>query len=244
MRVTTAFPAIKLAFAIVLALSVGAQANRFSGQSIADSLSARELRLKESSKAAIIDTGISPKYFDEHFKLERVVDLPADRRVVWKYSIGEYETILNDAVGFFTDEKGKRFNLHSIRNTLAGAHDIKTTISRKRAEELMSKCLGNYAPGPVLFQAFGSPPRASLLLTASSIPIYPTKKSTVEKPDVKQPSNATTTAVESQRNVPDSELKKGSSSEKPIIYTAFVDLESGECTKGRAQAGRPPSPEK
>jgi hypothetical protein len=244
MSAKTTYSVIEIALAIALMFGVSDHVVTVTGQSAAESLSAREQLLKDSSKAAILSTGISSKYFDQHFKLERVVDLPADRRVVWKYSIGEYQAILNDAVGFYTDEKGVRFNLHSIRNTLAGAHDIKATISRERAEALMSKCLGEYTPGPVLFEALGSPSRAALVFTASSIPVYPPKKPPVEKPDDKQQPAATTVTAEQAKNLPDSEKLKGSSSEKPIIYTAFLDLESGECTKGRAQAGRPPASEK
>lgn len=169
-------------------------------------LTLKEYMLVQSSKAAIIGTGISATYFDEHFKLERVLETAGDRRVVWKYSIGEYEAILNDAVGFHTDDKGQRINLHAIRNTLSNAHDIKSVIPKKRAEQLMKQCIGEYRSGAVVFQAFGETQRTALLFTASTIPAPP---------------------------------KDSKANEKPLIHTGFINLETGACTKGIAQAGRP-----
>lgn len=194
-----------IAFALCLSLSLTlyAQAAVQTERDGIRKMTLKEYLLAQSSKAAIIGTGISEAYFDEHFKLESVVDKTSDRRVVWKYSIGEYEVMLNDAVGFYTDEKGQRINLHAIRNTLSSARDITSTIPKKRAEQLMQQCLGKYTSGAVVYQAFGETQQAALLLTASSFPL------------------------------------KEKGEEKPLIYTGFINLETGACTKGVAQAGRP-----
>jgi len=165
--------------------------------------------LVQGSRSAILSRGISAPYFDKHFKLDKVVDNIADRRVVWKYTIGEYEALLNDEIGFYTDENGRRVDVHGIRDVIGSAQDITRTIRRRRAEQLMSKCLGQYTSGGILYQAVGPDRRAALLFTASSLPIF---------------------------------LKSGNDMNRPVIYTAFINLETGVCAKGMAQAGRPRAP--
>lgn len=195
-------------FSLVIVFSLAAYVPAFSRitQSRSPKLSVAEVALVQGSRNAIMSTGISAGYFNAHFKLDRVVNKVGDRRVVWRFSVGEYRAILEDAVGFYTDEKGNRFNSHSVLNVLSTSHDIKSTIPRKRARQLMSQCLGEYKTGPVILQSFGPKQTARLLFTASSLPKF---------------------------------LKEGMDTNKPLIYTGFLDLETGECTKGIAQAGRP-----
>src|ERR1044071_1389768 len=76
-------------------------------------LTSSEQTLVDASKKAIIETGISETYFNAHFKLLNVVDKPADRRVVWQFSVNQYQTVLNDAIGYYTDG-ANRVNTHSI----------------------------------------------------------------------------------------------------------------------------------
>lgn len=190
----------------LLSLFAYESAYTLTSQEQSSKLSASEEALVRSSRTAVISTGFSGPYFDAHFKLERVVNKSADRRVIWKFSVGDYKAILSDDVGFYTDEKGTRLNSHGVLNALSTAHDIKSTIPRKRADKLMSQCLGKYIEGPVVLQSFGTDRKARLLFTASSIPRF---------------------------------LKKGKDLNKPVIYTGFLDLETGKCTKGIAQAGRP-----
>ena len=173
-------------------------------------LTPSQIVLVQGSRSAILSRGISAPYFDKHFKLDKVVDNIADRRVAWKYTIGEYEAILNDEIGFYTDEKGRRVDVHGIRDVVGSAHDIVRTISRNRARKLMSKCLGKYTSGEITYQAFGPDRRASLLFTASTLPIF---------------------------------VNTGNDKNRPVVYTGFVNLETGVCTKGMAQAGRPRAPE-
>lgn len=202
-------------------------------------LSAEENALVQSSKAAIISTGISAPYFDKHFKVERVVNAAGDRRVMWRYSVGEYEVTLNDAVGYYTDDKGLRVNLHAIRDMLSSAHDIKSTIPKKRAEQLMTQCLGKYKSGAVVFQAFGTPPRASLLFTASSFPT-PLKENREEERE-KSERNREREKKEkaSGRKSQADAMSEEDEDDAPLIYTGFLDLETGACTKGVAQIDHP-----
>jgi hypothetical protein len=227
-------PFITLCLCLLLGLSLCAQTQQ------QKKLSAGENALVESSKAAIIKAGISAQYFTEHFSLKRVLDTPGDRRVVWKFSVGEYAATLSDAVGFYTDEKGRRINTHAISNMLSAAHDIKTTIPRRRAEQLMQKCIGSYTPGEIVYQAFGSELKAALLFTASSIPAArrESRKAAREKSERERERERKekTRRSKSQTDV----IEEGDEDEDArLIYTGFIDLETGACTKGIAQAEHP-----
>src|SRR5260370_14039551 len=83
--------------------------------------------LVESSKRAIIETGFSEKYFDEHFHLVNAVDKPGDIRVVWRFSIREYEVSVTDSIGYYTKTK-KKIYVHSFRNTHGSTRNIAKPI--------------------------------------------------------------------------------------------------------------------
>lgn len=99
---------IASAFLVLLTLIVVAQTGK---------LTASEQTLVDGSKRAILETGISESYFNAHFKLLNVIDKPSDRRVVWQFSVNQYQTVLNDAIGYYTDG-AKRVNTHSIAKSL------------------------------------------------------------------------------------------------------------------------------
>jgi hypothetical protein len=231
---------IMIAACLLLNLNLFAQMKTPTQQTQTRQLTAGENALVESSKTAIISTGISAPYFEKHFKLERVVDTTGDRRVVWKFSIGEYEAMLNDAVGFYTNEKGERVNLHAIGNILSTAHDIKSVISKQRAAQLMKQCIGEYQPGAILFQAFGTPPRAALLYTASSIP-KPRKESRKEEREKAERKRKEEQRQKSKGRKSPSDVvsEEDEDEDAPLIYTGFLDLETGACTKGVAQVDHP-----
>ena len=123
------------ALLLSLALIVFAQLDR--------KLTASEQTLVDGSKQAILETGISESYFNAHFKLLNVIDKPSDRRVVWQFSVNQYQAVLNDAVGYYTDG-AKRVNTHSIAKSLGQTTQIQHTISRARALHLMKSCIGNF----------------------------------------------------------------------------------------------------
>ncbi len=202
-----------------------------SGVALAPELTAAEQQLVNGSRAAIIAAGISPKYFDAHFSLARVINTTGDRRVVWRFKVNEYEATVNDAVGSYTDEKGRRVNVHSVGGLLTTAHDITKTIPRTRAERAMRACIGEHGAGAVVYQASGSPPRASLVFTAVSVP-------KPEKP-VEHPAptpQATPLAGEGARQ---SDTIRQGGKRKPPLFIGSVDLETGRCVKGVAQVGSP-----
>ena len=123
-------------------------------------------KLAAGSRKAILETGISERYFDKHFRLARVVDEEGDRRVEWKFSLDGYEVLLVDDVGFHTSEGGERVDVHSIKNELFNAYDIKRTIPKRRAEAALKTCIGDYADATVVYRALKAPGKAGLYLTA------------------------------------------------------------------------------
>lgn len=196
----------------------------------APKLNADERRLVEGSRAAIIEAGLTPKFFDEHFRLERVFAKPADRRVVWRMKVGDYETMVNDAVGAYMDEKGARHDSHSVTGRLPEARDIARTIPRERAEKLLKKCIGEYQDAVVVYEAFGAPLRAALALTAVSLP-EPSKDA---KPAPPPSTSTTTTPAPTNSDI----IKMGGKKPAPPRI-GVLNLETGKCTVGVGQSGSP-----
>ena len=56
--------------------------------------------LEQSSRKAIIETGFSASYFDQHFRVVETFDKPGDLRVVWRFSVNEYAVRVTDALGY------------------------------------------------------------------------------------------------------------------------------------------------
>lgn len=202
---------------LILGICASAQVSSKTGLTDAES------RLIAGSKRAILETGISKPYFEEHFQLIKVIDQPGDRRVVWKYSINEYETDLNDAVGYYTAQDGERVDTHSIKQVLGSTHDIEKTIPRKQAERIMKRCIGNHVSPSIIFRSFSVSGKASLYMTASNV-----KRRQEEKRSRKS---------EKASKNKDAELdelrEEGDENERPS-YFGIVDLETGKCTKGKA----------
>lgn len=195
------------------------------------SLSAEQERLVRGSKAAVLAAGISEPYFERHFTLMRVSSRPGDNRVVWLFKVGEYEAIVSDSVGFYTDERGRRVDAHSVVNALGEARDIKRTISRRRAESIMRRCIGEYEGGNVTYNIWGVPGRATLLFNAVSVP--PAADSTKPAPPTSQP------APPVGEGSTAADYMKPGGKKKPFRKIGAVNLETGRCTKGLAQVGAP-----
>ena len=210
---------MKRRLTLVLAAALCAASAAAAQSPASDDLSEAERELVRSSRAAIIAAGFSAPFFDRHFSPHKVYDAPGDRRVVWRFRAHGHETFVNDSVGSYTDERGRRFNTHSVAATLAGARDIRRAISRQRAERIMRACIGPFAGGSVVFQQFGDPPRAALVFTATT-------------PAAPQPPPEPAEAGGGER------LGRGGR-RGPPLYVGSVDLETGRCLKGRAQAGAP-----
>lgn len=179
----------------------------------AQASSATETALAANSKKTIIETGISEPYFNKHFRLVRVVNEATDRRVEWKYSIDEYETLLVDDVGYYTSEKGERVDVHSIRNELFSAYDIKRTIARSKADAALKSCVGQHSTPLVVYRALKSPGKAGLYLTARAIAEHERRKGQGRKKEEK-----------AEREI-----------EGLFFNVGFVNLENGKCTIERGK---------
>jgi len=200
------------------------------------SLTSSEARLVSGSKTAILETGISEPYFEVHFRLVTAINTTGDRRVVWKFSINEYEATLNDAVGYYTSEDGRRVDVHSIKDALGSTHDIERTIPKKEAERIMNRCIGKHTGVTVVFQAL-TKRNAALVMTAS--PVVTTKgdkeKREREEKSKEEKSKKESEKRTSKKKTPESDTirEEGDEGGGPS-YFGILDLESGRCTKGKA----------
>ena len=179
--------------------------------------------LEQSSRKAIIETGFSEAYFDEHFRIVAAFDRPGDIRVVWKFSVNGYETTLSDAVGYYTDHQ-RRVYVRSIQNTLGPTRDITRTIRRKRARELMASCLGRYAGEAVALMRLSPGEKMSLFLTAHSI----NRRGRRRARDTEAEEGVNGRSRES--DVPERERTT-----RPMSL-GYINLETGKCSRGRAIA--------
>ncbi len=211
-------------------------------------LNASEKSLVEGSREAILQTGITEAFFDEHFRLARVVDLPGDRRVVWRLSVGGYEAAVSDSVGFYT-EGGRRVDTHSVAGTLNSTSDLTRTIPRARAERIMRRCIGKFSNPQVEYRAHGPDGAAALLLTAETlvVPRGGTGRAARERMEREEREREERERRErarrqSQGAPPADETgEEDEGGDRVVVLLGAVDLSTGKCTVGRGQAG-PPRP--
>lgn len=223
-----------LSAAFAASFGVGASAQSAHGDEGAarTRLGEAEQRLVRDSKAAIIAQGISEPYFEEHFKVLSVVNAQGDRRVVWRFEVNGHQALVNDTVGYYTDARGRVVDTHSIASALPAAHDITHAITRRRAEQLMHACIGPFRGGGVVYRAAGTPQRASLVFTASSIP---RRKSRAEREREEREREAR----RKQRNTTPTDLIEEEDEGGAPVYLGAIDLETGLCTKGEGIADHP-----
>lgn len=196
------------------------------------SLTEAENRLASGSKAAILETGFSASYFERHFRLVAAIDKAADRRVVWKFSINEYEGILSDAIGYYTSEDGRRVDVHSIKDTLGVTHDVEKTISKKEAERIMARCIGKFTSLTVVLQV-REKGNAALIMTASPVVKKRADNEKREREEKRkkeiEKSSAKTKKAPELDTIREEEDEGGGE-----VYFGILDLETGKCTKGKA----------
>lgn len=227
-------PSPFILIAVFLAAALGANAQTAPPKE----LTASERALVAGSRKAIIETGLTPVFFDGHFRIARVVDSSGDRRVVWTFSVGDYTTTVNDAVGFYT-EGVRRVDTHSVATTLFSTSDITRTITRRRAETLMRRCIGDFQNPQVEYRAHGTEGRAALLLTAHTVVPARAESPAARARREQEEREAPQAQGERERDT----LRKKSGAPSPVILLGAVDLVTGRCTVGRGQAGSPkPTP--
>lgn len=232
------------ALALVAGVVPGARAQTAPAAVAAAELTPAERALVEGSRAAIIETGLTEAYFNEHFRLARVLDRPGDRRVVWKLSVNGYVTTVNDSVGFYT-EGARRVDTHSVGTLLPSTSDITRTITRRRAEAVMRRCIGKFTNPQVEYRAHGTDGHAALLLTAqSTVPRQREGHEARERREREERERRERARAQQSGGTPqvdevESEDEEG---EGPVIVLGAVDLVTGECSVGYGQSG--PSPPK
>lgn len=181
---------------------------------------------------------MSEPYFNKHFRLVDVFDKPGDRRVVWKFLINGYEATINDSIGYYT-EGGKRIDIHSVENVLTRTSDIQRTISKARAFRIMQKCLGKFTEPTIEYRARGSG-RAELLLTAASIPKSAPSPQKGHDRAPKRTEESREKTTKAARGVETEVIDDDEDeTDRRPVYIASINLETGKCIKGMAQAGPP-----
>lgn len=202
-------------------------------------LSESQKVLMEGSKRAILKTGMSEPYFNQHFQVVQVFDHPADRRVVWRFSVNEYAATINDAIGYYTDG-AKRIDIHGVGDILSSTTDIKQTIPRSRALRIMRACLGKFVNTGVEYRAGGAG-SAGLFLTASSIPksVRLSPKEIRERERKRKERESRERAMKAEREGDTDVIEEEEEDDRPPGFLGWVNLETGKCTKGIAQAGPP-----
>ena len=190
-------------------------------------LSEAEKVLVEASAKAIIGTGVSEQYFKSHFKLFRVVNQPADRRVMWQFSLNGYQAIIKDSIGSYM-QGPTRVNTHNISQTLGKTQDITRTIPRTRALSLMKKCIGSFSDPSVEYGPMNGRAELVLVATARSRPSEREREEAREREKEEQ-KKAIKRSTQSGNDEIESEEEETKS--PPVIF-GYINLQTGKCTKG------------
>ena len=180
--------------------------------------------LINGSRKAIINSGFSERYFDQHFKLIDAFNRPGDQRVVWLFSLGEYETRVTDSIGYNT-VGGKRTYAHSIAGILGATKDIPKTISKPRARSLMTSCIGKYTSESIVLMKLESDRQAALYMMAYSARREHGEREQETREDKNSKRQPGTTA---DRPIPEDEVDS-----RPMRI-GYVNLATGKCTRGQA----------
>jgi hypothetical protein len=203
------------------------QSDKFGANSAGQQLSKEEETLALESKQAILSAGISRAYFAKHFQLIKVVNLPGDRRVVWRFRVNEYETTVDDSIGYYT-VADKRVNIHSVTNLLRPAHEVTRTIPRARARRLMRACIGEFEGESVSYQ--GNAGGLALFLTAQS----KVSRESREKERKSEQAGKNRERDRSARNqISPNEIQRERDDVRTPTILGSINLETGKCMKGQ-----------
>jgi len=189
------------------------------------------------SRSAVVRTGMSATFFDRHFTLVKVVNQPGDRRVVWKFSVNEYSTTVTDVLGYYTKD-GRRIDTHSIDSTLRATSDINTTITRRKANQIMQQCIGNFRNASIEYRAADTG-AARLFLTAEAIPKRSRREDEREREEREREDRERQSKPKTSTGTDPIE---GEGDEGPPIKVGSVDLQTGKCTKGELEVAWQQSP--
>lgn len=191
-------------------------------------LTPAEEALVAGSKQAILATGFSETYFQTHFKLLKVINQPADRRVTWQFSINEHSTVINDAIGYYT-EGTKRIDTHGIAKALGHTTEIHRTLTRSRALSIMKSCIGSFDNPSVLYGPVNG--QAQLVMVAYKRARVESKSEREEEREREREKREKQKAIAAGTDLIESEEDEGKDKAPPLIMGA-VNLQTGKCTKG------------
>ncbi|HVG29531.1 MAG TPA: hypothetical protein VM864_07510 [Pyrinomonadaceae bacterium] len=190
-----------------------------------------ESRMVRNSRAAILATGFSEPYFDKHFRVAQVLNRPGDRRVIWKYSINEYEVLIHDSLGFRAGAAG-RVDVHSVANSLGVTTDIERTVGRGVAERRLRACLGQRAPSQVVFQPLNEGRKSALYLTAQAAGVR-SARDLREARERRERERREQKKKDGGGEQPYEIHNEEEEEEGPPFFIAYVNLETGKCVKTR-----------
>jgi hypothetical protein len=211
----------------ILLITICALAFDFDPGRAATAASQDQDELVRTSRAAIINTGFSPEYFDKHFKLVQVVNKPGDLRVIWQFTRDDYQLRLNDSIGFYTAAGGRKTYVHSIGNELGKTRNIGKTISKRAAQSKMRSCLGGKFISESVALMVSPDHKPGLYLMA-----YSAKGRSKEDPDRERHEQKQSRPA-SDRDLPPTESESGG--ERPVRI-GYINLETGKCSQGEASA--------
>jgi hypothetical protein len=144
---------------------------------------------------------------------------------MWSFSVNEYSTTVTDVLGYYT-ANGRRIDTHSVTTTLRATSDIIRTISRRKANQIMQQCIGNFRNTSVEYRAADAR-TARLFLTAESVP-----KMTRANEKRRAEEEREARERQSKSKQPGDFIKDEDEDYGPPIISGSVDLQTGKCTKG------------
>jgi hypothetical protein len=125
-------------------------------------------RMVHESKMEIIASGMSAEYVEAHFKVVEMIDEETEKKVIWRYQIGEYQIEIIDLVNWNMDAQGNIQYTHNIRQEWGTTRNIETVISSAEADQAMRNCIGDYEGSVLKYTALELPGSASPWLIAKS----------------------------------------------------------------------------
>jgi len=189
-------------------------------------LTPAQKELVESSRKAIIATGLTDTYFSTHFKLLSVVDREADRRVVWQFRVNEYRTTVVDAIGYYT-QGSQRVAIHSVGNALGRTFEINRTLTRASALKKMRSCIGNFSQPAVQYVAVDG--SAQLVLTAEAKRLG--HQSASERRRERELEAEKNARNQNKDTVP-ADVIESEEEKRPALVFGAINLVTGKCAKG------------
>ena len=114
-----------------------------------------------SSRKILLESGLSEQYVNKQFSFMCGIEYsPSNHRVVWKYTIGEYEGILEGIINAPQNVAPRFSDIQNVAprfsDIVGRLHDIQNVLPRITAEKQMEQCLGG-KPSDININLVGGP---------------------------------------------------------------------------------------